>query len=94
MSKKLANLYLFCENNKESSKQLKITSYANGIVVTQLPCELFSLEIAPFETLDVIIDNGQRVLSFMIQDCSITYDNKIATVIHLEKMYLTFEFTE
>ncbi|MNI58659.1 hypothetical protein D3C73_1137780 [compost metagenome] len=92
MSKLLANLYLFCENQKESSQTLVITQHTHIQEVTEHACESIEFEINAYESFNILIDQGARVLSFMIQGCTLQVDGAVAQVYHSNQLYLQFEF--
>jgi hypothetical protein len=94
MSKILAHLFLFCDENKDSSTKLKITKYAPNKEVSEYFCEGIEFEMASYDSLNVIENKGQRVVSFMIQGCTANFEDKHAKLVHSDALYLEFEFIQ
>lgn len=94
MSKMLAKLYLFCEENKECSKILRITRYSDIKEVTEHSCDTIELEMTQYESLNIDVNHGENVLSFMLQGCMTDYEEKIAKVHHHNQLYLELEFID
>jgi len=94
MSKMLANFFLFCDKNKDSSSKLRITNYAHIKEVTEYACNLIEFEMTPYDSLNIILNKGEGVVSLMIQDCVPIFEEKNVKVSHSNKLYLEFEFIE
>ena len=94
MSKILANLFLFCDKNKDSSSTLRITNYAHITEVNEYACNLIEFEMTPYDSFNIIVNKGEGVVSFMIQNCIPTYGENNVKISHLNKLYLEFEFFE
>jgi hypothetical protein len=91
MSKMLANLYLFCENHREVFKTIEIKNGANKTEVT-LSCDSVEFETSQYETLNVVIDKGSKVQSYMLQGCQITYEGARAVITHANQPYIEIVF--
>jgi hypothetical protein len=94
MSKLLANLFLFCDKNKDSSSKLRITNYAHIKEVTEYASNLIEFEMTPYDSLNIVVNKGEGVVSFMIQGCLPSYEETNVKLYHSNKLYLEFEFIE
>ncbi|NEW07829.1 hypothetical protein GK047_17660 [Paenibacillus sp. SYP-B3998] len=94
MSQLLAHLYLFCDKTKSESKKLSVTRYTHVKEVTEHSCNSIEFEMTSYESLNMIENRGEKVFSFMLQDCAANYEGKSAKIFHLNKLYLAFDFGE
>lgn len=94
MSQMLRTLYTFCQKTKHNSNKLIVSQYNHSKEVSEYSCDRIEFETSPYDSLNLVEDNGDRVLSFMIQDCVINFEGNSAKIYHLNKMYLEFDFIE
>lgn len=94
MSRILAHLFLFCDTNKDSSRILRITRYGHGEEVSEHACNQVQFEMASYDSLNIIENQGKRVLSFMLEGCISNYEEKSVKLYHSNELYLLFEFID
>ncbi|NHN29589.1 hypothetical protein [Paenibacillus agricola] len=94
MSRLLANLFLFCDTNKESTSKLRITNYAHVEETIEYDCRSIEFEMTPYDSLNIVVNKGEGTLSFMLQNCVTSFEERESKVniYHSNQLYLVFEF--
>ncbi|SFL07713.1 hypothetical protein SAMN03159341_10390 [Paenibacillus sp. 1_12] len=73
---------------------LRITRYGYGEEVSEHACDLINFEMSSYDSLNIIENQGERVLSFMLEGCIANFEEKHVQLYHSKELYLLFEFMD